>query len=188
MGTPTNRIPLTHAAISVTLIGLHVVQFHTYPIPLRTQNNLCLEEWFKLVLMTWLISFCPRILENELLWMCFQRFLFSFFFYNTIKYYHLIVKWNASGTWWWWWLFPRLRGFWENIRPSFQACDSFSKVEISSCTLIPPFRPVSVHSGSVSWDDCSRTFPGKLCVSWQVVCDFTCHHARLFSELASKSG
>ena len=38
-------------------------------------------------------------------------------------------------------------------------------VEISSCTLIPLFMPGSIHSGSASWDDCSRMFPDKLHVS-----------------------
>ena len=41
----------------------------------------------------------------------------------------------------------------------------FFKVEISSCTLIPLFRPGSVHSGLVSLDDCDRVFPDKLRVS-----------------------
>ena len=41
----------------------------------------------------------------------------------------------------------------------------FFKMEISSRTLIPLFRPWSVCSGSVSWDDCGRMFPDKLCVS-----------------------
>ena len=34
------------------------------------------------------------------------------------------------------------------------ACTFFFSVEISSCTLIPLFRPRSIHSGSVSRDDC----------------------------------
>ena len=38
-------------------------------------------------------------------------------------------------------------------------------VEISSHTLIPLFRPGSVHSDSASWDDCDRVFPNNLCVS-----------------------
>ena len=42
---------------------------------------------------------------------------------------------------------------------------SFFKVEISSRTLIPLFRPRSVHSGSVSLDDCGQVFPDKLRVS-----------------------
>ena len=33
---------------------------------------------------------------------------------------------------------------------SFPACAFFLKVEISSCKLIPLFRPGSVHSGSAS--------------------------------------
>ena len=41
----------------------------------------------------------------------------------------------------------------------------FFKVEISSRTLIPLFRPGSVHGGSASWDDCDRVFPDELLVS-----------------------
>ena len=41
----------------------------------------------------------------------------------------------------------------------------FFKVEISSRTAIPPFRPGSVHSGSASWDDCARVFSYELRVS-----------------------
>ena len=41
----------------------------------------------------------------------------------------------------------------------------FFKVEISSRTLIPLFRPGSVHSGSASRDDCDRVFPDELRVS-----------------------
>ena len=39
---------------------------------------------------------------------------------------------------------------------------SFFKLDFSSCTLIPLFMPGSVHSGSVTWDDCGRIFPDKL--------------------------
>ena len=50
---------------------------------------------------------------------------------------------------------------------SFHTCGilGFFKVEISSCTLIPLFRPGSVPSDSVSWDDCDWVFPDKLRVS-----------------------
>ena len=51
----------------------------------------------------------------------------------------------------WWWLFPRLRGFWENVRPFIPRLRFFFfffEVEISSRTLIPLFRPGSVHSDS----------------------------------------
>ena len=48
---------------------------------------------------------------------------------------------------------------------SFPACAFVFLVEISSCTLIPHFRPGSVHSGSASWDDCDRVFPDELCLS-----------------------
>ena len=66
----------------------------------------------------------------------------------------------------WWWLFPCVRGFWENDR-QFIPCLRFFlfKVEMSSRTLIPLFRPGSVHRGSASWDDCGRLFPDELRVS-----------------------
>ena len=35
-------------------------------------------------------------------------------------------------------------------------------MEISLCTLIPLFRPWSVHSGSTSWNDCGQVFSDKL--------------------------
>ena len=35
----------------------------------------------------------------------------------------------------------------------------------SSRSLFPLFMPGSVHSGSVSRDDCGQVFPNKLCVS-----------------------
>ena len=41
----------------------------------------------------------------------------------------------------------------------------FFKVEISSRTLIPLFRPGSVNSGSASSDYCDRVFPEELRVS-----------------------
>ena len=41
----------------------------------------------------------------------------------------------------------------------------FFKVEISSGTLIPLFRPGSAHSGSASKEDCDRVFPDELRVS-----------------------
>ena len=68
-----------------------------------------------------------------------------------------------------WWLFPLLQGFWRMFYHSFPACAFFSlsffKVEISSCTLIPLFRPGSVHSSSVSWGDCGQAFPDRLRVN-----------------------
>ena len=42
----------------------------------------------------------------------------------------------------------------------------FFSMEISSPTPIPLFRPGSVHSGSVSLDDCGWAFPVELQVSW----------------------
>ena len=56
-------------------------------------------------------------------------------------------------------LFPRLRGFRKNVRQLIPSLRFFSKVEISSRTLISLLRPGSVHSGSASWDDCGRVFP-----------------------------
>ena len=41
----------------------------------------------------------------------------------------------------------------------------FVEVEISSRTLIPLFRPGSVHSGLASGEDCDRVFPDKSRVS-----------------------
>ena len=55
------------------------------------------------------------------------------------------------------------------LENSFPACAFFFffflKVEISSRTLIPLFRPGSFHSGSASSDDCDRLFPEELRVS-----------------------
>ena len=48
----------------------------------------------------------------------------------------------------WWWHISRLLGFWKNV-----------------CMPVPLFVPGSVHSGSVSWDDCGWMFPDKLPVS-----------------------
>ena len=45
----------------------------------------------------------------------------------------------------------------------------FFRVEVSSRTPVPLFRPGSVHSSSASWDDCGREFSDKLRVrsfSW----------------------
>ena len=68
----------------------------------------------------------------------------------------------------WFWLFPRLRRFWENVRPPLMVfvvaavvvylfclfvlfCFVCFEVDISSRTLIPLFfMPGSVHSGSVN--------------------------------------
>ena len=46
---------------------------------------------------------------------------------------------------WWWWLFPRLRGFWENVRPFISRLlfvfvfVFVFEVEIRSRALIPLF-------------------------------------------------
>ena len=78
---------------------------------------------------------------------------------------------SADSLWWWWcWLFPRVQGFYENVRQfiprqRFFFPFFFFKVEISSRKLIPLLRPRSVHSGSASRDDCNRVFPDELRVS-----------------------
>ena len=63
-------------------------------------------------------------------------------------------------------LFPLMREFGENV----QQCTPhlhffFFLVEISSGTLIPLFRPGSVHSGPAISDHCDQVLPDKLCVS-----------------------
>ena len=69
------------------------------------------------------------------------------------------------GTWRRWLFSPLARIFGEySTIHSPPALFSF-KVESSSHTLIPRFRPGSVHSGSASWHDCGRVFPNKLRVS-----------------------
>ena len=65
-------------------------------------------------------------------------------------------------------LFPCMWGFLENVWQFIFYLHFFSfffKVEIRMCTLIPLFRPESVHSGSASWDDCGRVFSDDLRVS-----------------------
>ena len=63
--------------------------------------------------------------------------------------------------------FARVRGLWENVRQFIPRLRFFFffLVEISSCALIPLFRPGSVYTGSASWDDCDRVFPDELRVS-----------------------
>ena len=65
-----------------------------------------------------------------------------------------------------WWLFP-WEVFGRRLDHWSLACAFFFffLVEISSRTLIPRFRPGSVHSGSASGDDCGRVFPDDLRVS-----------------------
>ena len=81
----------------------------------------------------------------------------------------------AIGSFWWgggggcakwsWWLFLVCDDFGKMFDNLFHTCAFFFfKAEISSCTPIPLFRPGSVHSGSVNWDDCDWVFPDKLCV------------------------
>ena len=66
---------------------------------------------------------------------------------------------------WWWCLFPHLWGFGDNVQPfipHLRFC--FLKWRLA-CTLMPLFRPGSVHIGSASCDDCDQVFPDKLRVS-----------------------
>ena len=62
-----------------------------------------------------------------------------------------------------------MQGFGENVWQFIPCLCSFFSffflVEISSHTLIPLYRPGSVHSGSASWDDCEQVFPDDLRVS-----------------------
>ena len=55
----------------------------------------------------------------------------------------------------WWCFFPRMQGFWENVQQFISTL----------CFFSPLLRPGSVHSGSVSWDDCDWVFPDELHVS-----------------------
>ena len=61
----------------------------------------------------------------------------------------------------------RARIFLRIFNNSFPVCAFFFffKVEISSRKQIPLFWPGSVHSGSVSWDNCDQEFPDGLRVS-----------------------
>ena len=69
------------------------------------------------------------------------------------------------------WLFSHVRGIWENVRQLIPRQNVFFVgfvlflVEISLRTLIPLFRSGSVHSGSVSWDNCDQVLSDKLHVS-----------------------
>ena len=68
--------------------------------------------------------------------------------------------------WVWRQVFPRVQGFWETVRLFIpRLCFFFFKLEIISRTLLPLFRPRSVHCGSANWDDCDRVFPDELRVS-----------------------
>ena len=52
--------------------------------------------------------------------------------------------------WWWWWLSPRLQGHWGKVQGN--------ELLHTNST----FRPGSVQSGPVSWDDFGRVFSVKL--------------------------
>ena len=59
-----------------------------------------------------------------------------------------------------WWCLPRCEDFGGWLSNAVPACAFFFlKVEISSRTLILLLTPGSVHSGSVSSDDCGQVFP-----------------------------
>ena len=64
---------------------------------------------------------------------------------------------------------PSSEDFVRMFDNSFLACAFFFfftfKVGIMSRTLIPLFRPGSVHRGSARWDECGRVFPDELRVS-----------------------
>ena len=62
-------------------------------------------------------------------------------------------------------LLARIRGECLTIHSPPALFFSSFQVKISLRTLIPLFRPGSVHSGSGSWDDCDRVFPDELHVS-----------------------
>ena len=66
-----------------------------------------------------------------------------------------------------WWSFLKCKDLERMFDKSFPAC-TFLYVffmEISSHTLIPLFRPGSIHSDSATWDNCNRVFPDELHVS-----------------------
>ena len=82
-------------------------------------------------------------------------------------------------------LFLACKDFGRMFSHSFPACALlffFVVVEISSRTLISLLRPGSVHSGSVSWDDCGRVFPDELRVS--SFSDMFPYHARTVAKSA----
>ena len=69
-------------------------------------------------------------------------------------------KWEL---WWWRWLFRYLQGFLEIVWPFIPRLFFFFFFKVECLhTLIPLFRPGSVHNGSPRWDDCGRMFPDKL--------------------------
>ena len=78
----------------------------------------------------------------------------------------LLVQKNVSPSNLWWWPSPCYWGFLENVWPIIPRLRSFSFwVKISSRTQNPLSGPGSVHSSSVSWDDCGRMFSDRLYMS-----------------------
>ena len=63
--------------------------------------------------------------------------------------------------------FLACKDFGRTFNPSFPICGVWLLffMEISSRTQIPFFMPGSVHSGSMSWDDCGQMFLDKLHIS-----------------------
>ena len=73
---------------------------------------------------------------------------------------HLLTDYDAGGG-----FFPLARMFGKVRFSSQHPFFFFFKVEIKLRIPIPLRRPESVHSGSVSGDDCGRVFPDELRVS-----------------------
>ena len=101
--------------------------------------------------------------------------------------HHTHTHTHTHTQWWWWCLFPHLWGFFGNVGPfipylCFLFCFVF-KVVISLPTWIQLFIPGSVHSGSVSWDNCGWMFLDKLHVS--LFLDRFAHYAWTAAELAN---
>ena len=72
---------------------------------------------------------------------------------------------QAKWWWWWWGFFLACEDSGKMFDNSFPGCAFFfcCLVEISSCKLIPLFRPGSVHSGLLRW-----LWPSVL---WWVACE-----------------
>ena len=127
-----------------------------YKMEYRCSNH---KQWHDKIMTTWNIGqrvkwkwrICKHNQKKKMFchWNRLSFFTFSFL---------------PLSLWWWWWLFSHLQGFGENVWPFIPCLPFFFffKVEISLRTLIPLFRPGSVHSGSASWDDCGQVFPDKL--------------------------
>ena len=70
---------------------------------------------------------------------------------------------GAKSQLWWWWLFPCLQEFWENVLPFLPRLGFilfyFFKWRLDRALYFHSFMPGSVHSGSVSGDECGWVFP-----------------------------